>query len=300
MIAHAVVAPWICKIFGEKGQPPKLFHCQDCDFRFFGLRYSSIQVTKLYDSYRSDEYFVARSRWEPWYRKSENSLFNPEIGVTNILRRKVRMSNELKNANVTESFKNVLDYGGDTGQFFPENITGDRWLIDISGIESANHQIRITESVSKIPKKTLDLVMACMILEHLSSFTDFLADASGVMAPNGILYVELPLDSFTVKKWHKSENYRRYLALLNLLPPIFVLIDFISGVSRNYFRSIPTFGIVKQSEHINYFSQKSISVLLAIDFEVSYVSAENYDEKHGKFRLGFLAAIARKATPSIF
>ena len=294
LISHATVAPWICSILGDSRQLSKLFQCIPCDFRFYNLRYSEKQVSTLYQAYRGEKYFSIRNRWEPWYRKSENGLYNPEVGLRNIIKRRERMSRELRMANVRENFKNALDYGGDTGQFFPESVSGERYLVDISDFDAIDSRIQIVRKVADIPQGSVDLIMACMILEHLSSFENFCTEVSDVMARNGILYVELPLDGFRVHKWHSSEAYRRYLSLINRIPLLFVFLDFVSGLARNYFRMIPIFGIVKQSEHINYFSKRSIFSLLSKSFGVHYVSPDNFDEKHGKLRIGFQATVAFK------
>jgi hypothetical protein len=296
MISHATLAPWICSIFGEPRQLSKLFLCVHCDFRFFSLRYSEKQVQILYNAYRGNNYFSIRNRWEPWYQKSENNLYNPDIGIRNIERRRSLMSRELRMANVSRNFRRALDYGGDTGQFFPENVSGERYLVDISGFNDIDSRIRTVRKVTEIPSGSVDLVMACMVLEHVSYFELFCKEVSDVMTSDGLLYVELPLDGFKVHKWHKSEGYRCYLSFLNKIPPLFILMDLISGVVRNYFRMIPVFGVVKQSEHINYFTKQSINSLLNGRFDVRYSSPEYYDERHGKLRIGFQATIASKKT----
>jgi hypothetical protein len=94
--------------------------------------------------------------------------------------------------------------------------------------------------------------------------------------------------------WGKSNFYLRYLKTITKIPSLFILVDFITGAYRNYFREIIPFGIVKQSEHINYFSGNAVKKLLETQLDSVYISGENLAEKYGHYRLGFLAAVARK------
>ena len=299
-IAHALLAPWLSRLIGGGVIRSRLFECQECDFKFFEYRYSEFEVSKIYSSYRTGIYESSRRAWEPWYTSGINNLYTSDEATREISRRKKRMLDQFKKAGLEMKFKNCLDFGGDDGQFFPDSITGNRYLVDPSSTPSSKfvNNIRTVQDIAAIPEK-LELVMCCMVMEHLSSFSKLMYAVSDKLegsnaGQSGIFYLEIPRDGFKVGKWAQSRNYYRYLTFVSKFPPLFISLDFLTGVFRNYFRTIPIFGIVKQSEHINYFSRKAITKLVSKDLEVLFVSDENLNEKYGYFRLGFLAAIARR------
>ena len=267
-IAYAVVAPWISELLKEQRRFSSLIECATCDFRFFSARYSDEQVQKIYSSYRQENYFECRNSWEPWYQKSENALYNPELGRRNVQERRKRMEFEIYKAGVKSDFMNALDYGGDSGQFFPDGVKGKKYLLEVSDLPGDDSQIKVVNSVTEIPKSSIDLVMACMLIEHLSEFHDFLRELKVAMSKNATLYIELPLDKFETHSFHNSKIYLKWLGFLLKRKRSFIIVDFMSGVWRNFFGKIPFFGIVKQSEHINYFDTQSIAKLLHQHFHL--------------------------------
>jgi hypothetical protein len=81
---------------------------------------------------------------------------------------------------------------------------------------------------------------------------------------------------------------------------LFIFVDFLSGAYRQIFKRIPWFGIVKQSEHINYFNVKSLRVFAELrGLEVLFVSEPDLKYKVGKIFQGRLACIARPASNSL-
>ena len=72
--------------------------------------------------------------------------------------------------------------------------------------------------------------------------------------------------------------------------------DFISGVSRQFLGLIPPIGVVKQSEHINYYSERALQRLLE---EAGFrVTSRKIDSKTkaGSYRFGTLGMTAIKAS----
>lgn len=300
-IAHALVAPWLAKLIGgRKRIRTRLFECNECDFKFFDYRYNAMEVNQIYSSYRSGEYKSVRRTWEPWYTSGINELYTSDDSIGEVSARKERMLKQFQQAQIEAVFNNCLDFGGDDGQFFPDSVKGNRYLVDPSSRSSTHRsgEIRTVTDIDAIPEN-LDLIMCCMVMEHLSSFSDLMSAINRKLfcasaEQKGLFYVEIPRDGFHVGKWAKSSSYFNFLTLVSKFPPLFIALDFLTGISRNYFRTIPIFGIVKQSEHINYFSRKAIGNLVGKNLDVLFVSDDNLTEKYGNFRLGFLALIARK------
>ncbi len=299
-IAHALMAPWLAKLIGGGVIRSRLFECNSCDFKFFEYRFSALEVSQIYSSYRSKEYESLRKTWEPWYTSGINNLYAKDNAKSAVSRRKERMAEQFQQANIKLEFKNCLDFGGDDGQFFPQSITGNRYLVDPSSSSGSSHNtnIKTVKDIDSI-SENLELVMCCMVLEHLSSFSGLMNAVTAKLCHSsteqkGFFYLEIPRDGFKVGAWARTITYYKYLTLVAKFPKLFIALDFLTGLSRQYFRTIPIFGIVKQSEHINYFSRKAIINLVSKNLEVIHVSNENLKEKYGHFRLGFLALIARR------
>ena len=289
-ISHAVVAPWISELFGTSNNYSKLYKCLKCDFIFFDVRYNDRQMELLYKDYRGENYLRVRKKWEPWYSQSENSTYEIDVNPQNVTTRKLLMSKAFRNFGVSRNFENCLDFGGDSGQFFPENVKGKKFLLDPSSKQIKDSDISIVHDLKEIVEP-LDLILNSGVLEHINRPKEVVFELINMLAKDGILYIEVPLDNFKVHVFHKTNMYRKYLKLIQRTKIIFVILDFLSGAYRRYFRTIPFFGIVKQSEHINYFGEKSLTELVAeknLDFRLT---PPDYEFKHGKLRMGHLSLL---------
>jgi ubiquinone/menaquinone biosynthesis C-methylase UbiE len=186
----------------------------------------------------------------------------------------------------------TVDFGGDLGQFFPPQSIGERVVVDVSSRElpSGIGRAESIETIDGIP----DLVLICHVLEHLNDPLQVLKAISGVQAPGGLLYVEVPLDRPQPKPHHSTSKYFRYLSKITRHRRLLIACDFISGVSRQYGRRIPRFGFIKQSEHINYFSRESLEKLLQLSGYNIQASESDPQATIGGLRMGRLGILAAK------
>jgi hypothetical protein len=61
------------------------------------------------------------------------------------------------------------------------------------------------------------------------------------------------------------------------------------------FRKIPFLGVIQQSEHINYFGQDSLEILLKQSgFEILAVQGPDFGFKQGKIKLGRIGVLAQR------
>ena len=112
---------------------------------------------------------------------------------------------------------------------------------------------------------------------------------------NGYLLVELPYDKFRVSRFHKTSLYESYLSIVYRSLILFKFLDFLTGVWRQFFNKIPFFGIVKQSEHINYFDDLALVKLIQNHkLEVLYVSKPQRKSFVGIIKQGRFGVVARK------
>ena len=292
-LSFGVIAPWISLLVKPSEKLTKFGYCQDCTLKFFYYRYSEDEVINLYSSYRTGEYLRHRRSWEFWYGASENDAYNPVKNADKVNVRRQLMQKMFSMAGISGKSKVCVDFGGDLGQFFPDFAVGKKYLIDVSANSSKTIDFDIVPTIDDI-EEPIDLILNCGVMEHISELKSSVRALGEKLMPTGVMYVEVPLDDFRVSLFHKTKLYRYYLSILLKVKPIFIAVDFITGVIRLYTRRIPFFGIVKQSEHINYFNSRSLLVLSKLISDDIWISPEDSKFKQGKLRLGHLAAIITK------
>jgi Methyltransferase domain len=137
--------------------------------------------------------------------------------------------------------------------------------------------------------------MNCHTLEHLPDFKVTLSEIMQALDFGGFFYLEVPMDGFRTHRFHQTHVYQKYLSALSRSRKVFVVIDLFSGLYRQIFQRIPLLGIVKQSEHINYFNENSLTMLLReMGFNVLSIQGPDLDFKQGKIRLGRIGILSQK------
>jgi hypothetical protein len=189
-----------------------------------------------------------------------------------------------------DSLRNIVDYGGDEGQFFPPGYSGAKYVIDVSGKDMVEG-VQAAASLDELPDRP-HLVTACGVLEHLIDPVATVKQIRAAIADDGFFYAEVPLDRPKVRQWHAGARYRRFLDWVSATRGTWIAADFVTGVARNFGRTVPTLGAVKQSEHINYFSTQSLQTLL-VDGGFRVISTQaDPTMSYGGMRLGRLGALA--------
>lgn len=294
VVAHGVVAPFISELADlPVPTPVSLRACAGCDLDFFDGRFDDEQMSAIYGGYLSHRYFTVRKRWEPWYSRSVNDAYVADDAA--VLDRLGFMSGILGSAMRAEDIKLVVDFGGDEGQFIPNWPNARKVVCDPS-------EKPLPEGVERIHKladlggEQPDLVIIAHVLEHLVDPLATLREIQNALADGGLLYAEVPLDRPRVRPWHATDRYRRMLARAGQHRPTFIPLDLAGGVSRQYGRRFPKLGAIKESEHINYFSPRSLTKMLeAAGFGVVSSQADT-GASVGGLRLGRLGMLAKKAS----
>ncbi len=270
--------------------------CDFCDFQFFTYRYNELEMSAIYSTYRGDRYFETRHKWEPWYSRKTMNAWNPESNSFGVTARKNHLLEILHQSGINlEDSCNVLDFGGDLGQFFPEGISGKRYLYDPSQppLQKLGGGVERVQSLAGLSGQ-IGLVMNAHTLEHLPEFKNVLGDLGPCLTETGVLYIEVPVDAFHTTRIQGSHLYLKYLKVIYKLPKLFISLDFLSGVYRTVFRKIPFWGIVKQSEHINYFSKVSLTYLAkSANFELLRITEPDYAFGQGAIKLGRISMVLK-------
>jgi hypothetical protein len=256
---------------------------------YFSHRFDDETLAAIYSGYRNERYQSIRRRWEPWYSSWDvNSAMKPGSEVVD--ERVGFVTNIVESYIDIDILRNIVDYGGDEGQFFPGGYSGPKYVIDVSGNDLVDG-VQAASSLDELPDRP-HLVIAAHLLEHLVDPAALVKEIRAAVADDGLFYAEVPLDRPKVRQWHAGAAYRRFLKWVSATRGSWIAADFVAGVARNFGRTVPRLGAIKQSEHINYFSTQSLQVLLAAGgFRVVSTRADG-TASVGGLRMGRLGALA--------
>ncbi|BDE13779.1 hypothetical protein Mkiyose1665_15340 [Mycobacterium kiyosense] len=289
--AHGRIAPFILELQGDPADAERrtaLCCCVTCDLVYFSHRFDEKALDAMYSGYRNGRYLSIRRRWEPWYSRNVNSATEP--GSEGAAERVGFLTGIVASYTNINELRNIVDYGGDEGQFFPVGYAGPKYVIEVSGKKLVDG-VRAAASLVELPEQP-HLVIAAHLLEHLVDPAALVKEVRAAIGEDGLFYVEVPLDRPKVRPWHGGERYRRFLDWVSATHGSWVAADFAAGVARNLGRTVPRLGAVKQSEHINYFSTKSLRALLAAgNFRVVCTQADP-TASVGGLRMGRLGVLA--------
>ncbi len=289
--AHGRIAPFILQLQGDPKDAPRdttLCRCDRCDLVYFSHRFDDDTLAAMYSGYRNERYLSIRRRWEPWYSRDANSATEP--GSEAVAERIGFVTNIVGSYIEIDTLRNIVDYGGDEGQFFPAGYSGPEYVIEVSGKDLVDG-VQAAASLDELPDRP-HLVIAAHLLEHLVDPAALVKEIRAAVAEDGLFYVEVPLDRPKVRQWHAGAPYRGFLDWVSATRGTWIAADFVAGVARNFGRTVPRLGAVKQSEHINYYSTQSLQALLAGGgFRVVSTQADP-TASVGGLRMGKLGALA--------
>lgn len=289
-LGKGVLAPFIAELFEEAWLPTvDYYNCPDCGFCWYSRRYTEAEVNVLYSGYREGAYLKARKKYEPWYTSRVNDAYTE--GSASIDLRVVFMSKllspHIRNTNL------AVDIGGDEGQFFPNFNYHRRYVVDVSN-KRLRPGVQRVNQIAELDGSDIDLLIAAHILEHVSDPLEFLQGLGSKLLPGALLYVEVPLDAPSIATSFAIKRNERIVAMAMKSKVFTVFLDFLTGLRRNFGIPLNSFSLLKESEHINYFTEKSLETIVRrAGFEVLDLDT-NDDAKTGNFRLGKMGLVARK------
>jgi hypothetical protein len=263
----AGVAPFITEyVLSGVAESSRLFVCRGCGFRFYETRYDDAEAARLYGDYRGERYFRARHRHEPWYTRALNDDLG-KLGGVDARRREI--ATWLHEHRGAISVRDVLDYGGDRGQFLPIDPGLARFVYDISAV-TPDPGVTAFASAEAIGDRTFDAIVLSQVLEHVSDVAAILDHTRALAAPTGALViVEVPDEHFDLRFVPRSGRYQRHIDRVLARQPFARAFDFYSAAFRVRFGVIPPLGFPRMHEHLNYFEGDSLRAALTTrGFEV--------------------------------
>jgi SAM-dependent methyltransferase len=108
------------------------------------------------------------------------------------------------------TIKTVVDYGGDLGQYIPNELDhAPRYVVEV---EPRDLLVGIKQISSPNEAEAADLLICCHTLEHVSWPRDLLTDMKRYVKPGGLIYLEVPNeDNYVINnngklKFHEHIN----------------------------------------------------------------------------------------------
>ena len=282
----AFISPFIAeRIWGNNISDINLSWCKNCDFAFYNPRLEENEARVLYKNYRDKDYQQQRYKHEPYYTSKINDLIgNNETEIANRKANLFRILN--KNIDISE-IKNILDFGGDKGQFIiDEADDANKFVFEISGVEPLDNIIKIN-NYNECKKHSYDLIMCCHVLEHVPYPSEIVQNIKELSNKNTVLYIEVPLEfPFVYDNLSRFKKIIRSISFLNPFLPNqeeafnkgkALLIDNQddlknSGYINKIFYDIPKYinkilslSRFYMNEHINFFTPKSLEKILELN-----------------------------------
>lgn len=181
--------------------PSAGIYCPSCNFIHTEYRFSPVEEARYYHEYMQEkssdpantrqfgEYVFHRARndgtdWLPWIQIYQSDTY--------LSMRKDIMHQCFNQYGIAlSSIATVLDYGGDRGQYIPDEIQ-TKYVLEVENRTPVTG-VSVIGSVSGIRRiDTVDLVMCCHTLEHVSYPMDLVRDMKRYLKPGGLIYLEVP------------------------------------------------------------------------------------------------------------
>ena len=190
--------------------------CQDCQALFLDLRFSDLELERLYQNYRQKDYNDLREKYEPGYSK-RNKILNS--GIDHIEDIETFLHPHLKFP------LKILDWGGDTGRNTPfKNNNLELDIYDVNCKKVLDYANSVTKD--EAGGKKYDLIVSNNVLEHVPYPSEMIIEMKKSMKKDTVLYIEvpheeimrLPNNSPSCKRhWHEHINFFSKGSIIKML-----------------------------------------------------------------------------------
>lgn len=276
-LAYAAKAPWTTSNSVSQSDFSEFVECLNCGLKYFTESFKSDELDRMYSDYRGKSYLERRQHWEPWYTEKVNKAIGHSS--TTLVNRKEHLSNMLTaeiDRNTITSPTRVLDFGGDEGQFIPELISiTERAVLEISAVRTITN-VQKFSGWDEVPSFKPDFIMMCHVLEHTIDARKLVEEAFYMLPVTGLLYIEVPLDSPPrIPHIFSQHFYSRWTEYIRRGRRRWMICDLLGLLSKRFLGVLIPGSVIKQSEHVNYFSERAIlDVCESIGFH--FISSSTY------------------------
>lgn len=181
----------------------KTLLCHTCRHIFLSPTFEEDELNRLYTAeitiatkmqYRVSERVSGKS----WAEQNSVSplLHNRQLEDSNEYR-SLRLLELVEKATgrYRESFLRVCDIGGQSGELTSKFVSAQRYVYDKDCSNLVDEGVLLLKSMEEVIQKApYDLLILSHILEHIPFPVKFLTPLSELLAPEGIIYTEVPLE----------------------------------------------------------------------------------------------------------
>lgn len=208
MQAGAEFVPFLQeRMFRGKKKETAIVHCTYCGMYYAKYRPTDDEMNLLYFGYRNYEYQKMRQKYEPTYTvEFNNSLSDPkdESG------RRAAIYDFISSKIDINSIDTVLDFGGDRGQFIPDEFSSKRRVVyEISGVQVMDG-IELVTDKKMLNQINPELILCNMVMEHVSDIKLYFDNLVSLMKKGSFLYIEVPNEH-----WCVDQEYVRFHEHIN-------------------------------------------------------------------------------------
>lgn len=174
--------------------------CRQCGHLFLDIRFTPLEMGKLYGKYRDEAYTSLRELYEPGYSNRNQQLNNG-----------INYRHQVEEWLVSQAGMpvSVLDWGGDTGINTPFAGKAARvHVYDISNKDVVVSSQRVSQH--DIGQYEYDLVACCSVIEHVPYPHKTLLSIRHAMREKGLLYLEVPFEDVMHGEWTGACTRKRH------------------------------------------------------------------------------------------
>lgn len=268
-----IVSPFLAKrAWNGAPELTSIVFCLNCDFRFYERGLSNEEAERYYRTYRDQSYYRERHGFEPFYTRREHERLEEWMSSGH---RRVALRECLNRAGAPAKFHSALDFGGGTGKMLLDIAADERAVFDVVD-EAPERGLTRLHSAQELGKRW-DLVLSCQTLEHLTDPLASIGTMADAMPEGGWLYAEVP-----PQHWRNPARQGRardaFLGWLVHHHHLLLAGDILSTALRIQCGFLPPLGFIPMREHLNYFTEASLSrLLLRGGFSVEWAGRNSED-----------------------
>lgn len=253
-----LISPFLARrALAVESELTALLFCRQCGFRFFERGLAADEAARYYAGYRDEAYYAQRHAYEPFYTRGAHRDIATFLASA---QRRQALAAALAEAGAAASFGAVLDYGGGDGGLIADIPAERRTVFDFSG---AAPVAGISEASGDFARSHhWDLVVCAQVLEHVDDPAATLRDLTGLLAPQGWLYLEVPDELWSNHAFpgRMRDAWLRWLAGRR---HALIAADTLATTCRILLGVLPPFGFVPMREHLQYFTESALSALVS-------------------------------------
>jgi len=191
--------------------------CNDCGFISTHMRFTDEQMTRYYHEYmrlKADggrqygDYIFHRLRVDgpDWFEMVK--LYNNPAWL-GARKESITGSLEMLTDTWLRDIKTVVDYGGDCGQYIPDELKhAKRYVVEVEPRDLVDGVVQISSPDQAEPA---DLLICCHTLEHVSWPRDLITDMKRYVKPGGLMYIEVPNEDHFVQKNNGNLKFHEHI-----------------------------------------------------------------------------------------